>query len=94
MPTEKLADTVTETELVDLIEAYADIVNDRDILITKSSLARVMDCVFRPEPPRVAERARVQEGCAACDDGTMPFHQASPWCESGKRNHCTCEVCF
>jgi hypothetical protein len=24
----------------------------------------------------------------------MPWHDASPRCESGKRNHCTCDICF
>lgn len=24
----------------------------------------------------------------------MPWHDASPRCESGKRPHCTCDICF
>ena len=24
----------------------------------------------------------------------MPPHDASPRCESGKRNHCSCDICF
>jgi hypothetical protein len=24
----------------------------------------------------------------------MPLHDASPCCQSGKHNHCTCDTCF
>ena len=37
-------------------------------------------------------------GCSYCDecrhDNMMPSHTASPRCESGKRNHCTCDACY
>jgi hypothetical protein len=37
-------------------------------------------------------------GCPTCDahkpGEMMPNHEASPYCESGKRAHCTCDVCF
>jgi hypothetical protein len=36
--------------------------------------------------------------CAYCDqhakDEMTPPHDPSPRCESGKRPHCTCDVCF
>ena len=35
--------------------------------------------------------------CAICDRETNDFHPShdpSSRCESGKRNHCTCDVCF
>jgi hypothetical protein len=38
--------------------------------------------------------------CLYCDehrrrgDKHLPPHDASPRCESGKRPHCTCDVCF
>lgn len=38
--------------------------------------------------------------CLYCDehrrrgDKFLPPHDASERCESGKRNHCTCDVCF
>lgn len=36
--------------------------------------------------------------CSYCDanqaDSMMPYHHASRRCESGYRNHCTCDVCF
>lgn len=36
--------------------------------------------------------------CQFCDlhgdQGMMPSHTASDRCESGKRAHCTCDVCF
>ena len=31
--------------------------------------------------------------CAACVEGGPP-HYASPKCESGARNHCSCDRCF
>ena len=37
------------------------------------------------------------EGCAYCEryKGQMhPSHDASARCESGKHEHCTCDVCF
>jgi len=48
------------------------------------------------EPSRIIAMARGK--CSYCDehrgDGMMPPHAASANCESGKRNHCTCDVCF
>lgn len=39
-------------------------------------------------------RRRIQiTGCALCHSGGPP-HDASPNCESGKRAHCSCDVCF
>lgn len=36
--------------------------------------------------------------CAYCDEyggeAMMPSHTPSPRCESGKRPHCTCDICF
>jgi hypothetical protein len=35
--------------------------------------------------------------CKTCDehgDGMMPGHHASPRCESGGYNHCSCDTCF
>lgn len=47
-----------------------------------------------PEPPRVAFDAN----CAACQrikaEGFGPPHTASRRCESGKRAHCSCDICF
>lgn len=42
---------------------------------------------------------RLPEGCCRyCDvhrlDTMMPPHTPSKNCESGKRAHCTCDVCF
>ena len=37
------------------------------------------------------------EGCPFCEKfkGQMhPSHDASDRCESGKHDHCTCDVCF
>ena len=32
--------------------------------------------------------------CAGCAEGSPVPHEPSPRCESGKRPHCTCDVCF
>ncbi len=48
----------------------------------------------------VRDRRRIvtEEGCPTCAElarGSFgPPHDASPRCESGKRNHCTCDICF
>lgn len=39
------------------------------------------------------------EACSTCErvkanGGFGPSHDASPKCESGKRPHCTCSICF
>lgn len=39
------------------------------------------------------------EGCSFCEEikqngGFGPSHDASNGCESGKRDHCTCDTCF
>lgn len=48
-----------------------------------------------------SRRHRLEPGlCKACDRereaGTSfhPSHDASQYCESGKREHCTCDACF
>lgn len=39
-----------------------------------------------------------EEGCMTCAEiarGSFgPSHDPSPRCESGKRPHCTCDICF
>lgn len=43
-------------------------------------------------------RIVLEEGCETCAElarGSFgPYHDASPRCESGKRPHCTCDICF
>ena len=43
-------------------------------------------------------RRKVVSGCRACNrsrhDPMMPYHDASPNCQSGHRPHCTCDTCF
>lgn len=49
-------------------------------------------------PHGAPQRRRPKGECAYCDeygdDPNMPYHDASPRCESGKRPHCTCDTCF
>lgn len=43
-------------------------------------------------------RHKLQAGkCRACDAEVGEFHPShdpSPRCESGRRNHCSCDICF
>lgn len=43
-------------------------------------------------------RRQRDEGCLYCQQyqpgEMMPPHDASPRCESGRRNHCTCDICW
>jgi hypothetical protein len=54
----------------------------------------------RTEPFEIKRRLAEPGECKTCDEirakGEKPFpsHQASDRCESGKRPHCTCDVCF
>jgi hypothetical protein len=52
-----------------------------------------------PPMPHPKHRHRRPRGeCAHCDqygdDPMMPHHEASKRCESGKRPHCTCDICY
>lgn len=56
---------------------------------------------FIEEPdgvPPLRRRIAINAGCATCDSlGSHDFappHDASARCESGKRNHCACDICF
>lgn len=44
------------------------------------------------------QREKEIEECKYCQENKnsymFPNHFASNRCESGKRNHCTCDVCF
>jgi hypothetical protein len=56
----------------------------------------LMDCYQHAGPRK--RRQWVAEGCVTCAGLTptafAPRHDASPRCESGKRNHCSCDICF
>ena len=58
---------------------------------------KLFEVEYRPlatPPPR---RRRLPKGeCPSCDrDGPVgPSHDASPYCQSGKHPHCTCDTCF
>lgn len=41
----------------------------------------------------VAAKAEMAD-CPSCASGTPVPHFASVRCESGRRNHCTCDTCF
>jgi hypothetical protein len=52
---------------------------------------------MKPSTP-VRRRIIMEEGCITCAElaaGSFgPSHDPSPRCESGKRPHCTCDICF
>lgn len=55
--------------------------------------------VKRPTKPLQVRISFMLDGtcrtCEALARGEMcPPHDASPRCESGKRNHCSCDICF
>lgn len=39
-------------------------------------------------------RGLLVAGCPGCRDEGGPPHEASPRCESGGRDHCSCDACF
>jgi len=60
---------------------------------------------FRPSPgqlelldPREIKLPKPPADCPSCirnrEYGMGPSHWASPRCESGGYNHCSCDVCF
>lgn len=53
---------------------------------------------FRERPVIAPTRRLRVLGCATCAsepiDALAPPHDASPRCESGRRDHCTCDGCF
>lgn len=56
--------------------------------------------VFAPKPTK-PRRHKLEPGqCDYCDtlprfgNDFHPSHDASPRCESGKRDHCSCDTCF
>lgn len=53
------------------------------------------------EPPQQYERHKAPPGeCAYCDrerelkNDFHPSHDASRNCKSGRRSHCSCDLCF
>lgn len=53
---------------------------------------------FQKDAAALRKRIAMEEGCATCAElarGSFgPPHDPSPRCESGKRPHCTCDICF
>lgn len=50
------------------------------------------------EDGQARTRISMEQGCPTCAElarGSFgPSHDPSPRCESGKRPHCTCDICF
>lgn len=52
---------------------------------------------WEEEPPRWRKRVFDDPTCALCTadwKGFHPPHQPSDRCQSGKRQHCSCDTCF
>jgi hypothetical protein len=64
--------------------------------------ASEMDGSPGPRPDQQPKQRRYilpwAAGCVTCSQRLpgemMPPHDASDRCESGKRNHCSCDICF
>lgn len=54
-----------------------------------------LDIVAAIQPDRPRSRRTKVPGCPSCDnDEHGPAHYASPNCQSGGHNHCSCDTCF
>jgi len=67
------------------------------------TLGEIIDKYLPPSPEKIrAQLAKVNrihkaKGCSYCEAEKTDFHpshDASPNCQSGGRNHCSCDVCF
>jgi hypothetical protein len=52
-----------------------------------------------PDEAPARRRIVMEQGCPTCAELATtshwgPYHDSSPRCESGKRPHCTCDICF
>jgi hypothetical protein len=65
-----------------------------------SDVFKEINRIFDEAAPQAGGRLRRMPvgKCNYCDqhgdNQMMPPHQPSRNCESGKHNHCTCDVCF
>lgn len=49
-----------------------------------------------PSDPNWVPRRHKVDDCAYCQRAEKyhPYHDPSPACKSGRREHCTCDTCF
>lgn len=70
---------------------------ERDEAMRQQEATEEMIRMRRPDPPP-RRRIVTEQACRTCAElaqgGFGPSHDASPRCESGKRPHCTCDICF
>lgn len=66
-----------------------------------SSVHPIVDEMFQSMGLTPKRRHKAEPGeCPTCDreraknSDFHPPHDASPRCESGKHNHCSCDTCF
>lgn len=76
--------------------------NSHDIHLVEemAKIERRSDGKFKPIDAQPRRHCAAAGTCAICDaacakDVTFhPPHDPSPRCESGKRAHCSCDICF
>lgn len=57
-------------------------------------------CYYENTVSRTRTSAVYIDGCSYCDNEKakeetfFPWHFAGAFCQSGRRNHCTCDSCF
>ncbi len=56
----------------------------------REAFSRELAAQLAKVPPRTYK----VDGCPACEQPGAPAHQASEFCRSGRREHCSCDTCF
>jgi hypothetical protein len=72
-------------------------VDGNDVLFHHQFMLDFRRQMFPNGPPshQTLQRYERVPGCSLCEDRRYRVsHKPSPNCQSGKNNHCTCEVCF
>lgn len=80
---------MTRRELIDILTEM-DASHDAEVFINDTQ--RIVEVYYRSYDAVFIETEECRM-CAKNEPGTPP-HNASSGCESGKRNHCTCDVCY
>lgn len=73
----------------------------REKIMTKQQSWVIGNCRFakpKTQKPEQKNKPKTNPGCKYCEDhkndSMMPPHQPSANCQSGKKPHCTCDVCY
>lgn len=71
----------------------------REIVVQARALHRgspsdLTDWILKQSRYVPSLRRKDVPGCKVCESAFLPYHDASPFCESGGHDHCTCDMCF